>query len=88
MASCGNKIKNGTRTSCPGPVLVLLHVALVSLDHFLDHLAADAAGLTGGQVAVIAFLQVDAYLPWCSTTILKMVNSCIETEFHLYTGVF
>ena len=36
---------------------------LVGLDHLLDHLAADRAGLTGGQVAVVAFLQVDANLP-------------------------
>ena len=41
----------------------LLQGALVSLDHLLDHLAADAAGLTGGQVAVVALLQVDANLP-------------------------
>ena len=30
--------------------------------HFLDHLAADGAGLTGGQVAVVAVLEVDAHL--------------------------
>ena len=30
--------------------------------HFLDHLAAHAARLTGGQVAVVALLQVDANL--------------------------
>ena len=30
--------------------------------HLLDHLAAHAARLTGGQVAVVAFLQVDANL--------------------------
>ena len=40
-----------------------LQVLLVGLDHFLDHLAADAAGLTGSQVAVIAFLQVDTDFP-------------------------
>ena len=34
--------------------------------HVLDHLAADGAGFAGGQVAVIAVLQVDADLPWCS----------------------
>ena len=28
--------------------------------HVLDHLAADGAGLTGGQVTVVALLQVDA----------------------------
>ena len=31
--------------------------------HFLDHLAAHGAGLTGGQVTVVALLQVDAHLP-------------------------
>ena len=36
---------------------------LVGLDHLLDHLAANRTGLTAGQVAVIAFLQVDANLP-------------------------
>ena len=45
------------------PPLRLLQAALVGLDHLLDHLAADGAGLTGGQVAVVAFLQVDADLP-------------------------
>ena len=36
---------------------------LVGLDHLLDHLAADRAGLAGGQIAVVAFLQVHADLP-------------------------
>ena len=40
-----------------------LQVLLVGLDHFLDHLAADRAVLTGGQIAVVAFLQIDADLP-------------------------
>ena len=31
--------------------------------HLLDHLAAHRAGLTAGQVTVVAFLQVDADLP-------------------------
>ena len=39
--------------------------------HVLDHLAADGAGLAGGQVAVIALLEVDANLPWCTPVILK-----------------
>ena len=39
-----------------------LQVLLVRLDHLLDHLAADRAGLAGSQVTVIAFLQVDANL--------------------------
>ena len=45
-----------------------LHVPLVGLDHLLDHLAADGAGFAGGQVAVIAVLQVDADLPRRSFT--------------------
>ena len=40
-----------------------LQALLVGLDHLLDHLAADGAGLAGGQVAVVALLQVDAHLP-------------------------
>ena len=31
--------------------------------HLLDHLAAHGTGLTRGQIAVVAFLQVDANLP-------------------------
>ena len=54
----------GKAAACAAPVLFgVLQGALVSLDHLLDHLAADAAGLTGGQVAVVALLQVDANLP-------------------------
>ena len=41
----------------------LLHAVLVGLDHLLDHLAAHGAGLTGGQIAVVALLQVHADLP-------------------------
>ena len=40
-----------------------LQVLLVGLDHLLDHLAAHGTGLAGGQVAVVAFLQVHAHLP-------------------------
>ena len=43
----------------------LLHALLVSFDHLLDHLAAHGAGLTGGQVTVIAVGQVDTNFPWC-----------------------
>ena len=39
-----------------------LQVLLVGLDHLLDHLAADGTGLAGGQVAVVALLEVDADL--------------------------
>ena len=38
---------------------------------FLDHLAADGAGFAGGQVTVVAVLQVDADLPWCPFYILN-----------------
>ena len=40
----------------------LLHAVFVSLDHLLDHLAADRAGLTAGELAVITAFQVDADL--------------------------
>ena len=33
--------------------------------HLLDHLAADGAGLAGGQVTVVAVGQVDTDFPWC-----------------------
>ena len=39
-----------------------LQVLLVALDHLFDHLAADRAGLAGGQIAVVALLEVDADL--------------------------
>ncbi len=52
----------------------LLHAVLVGLDHLLDHLAADGAGLLGGQVAVVALLQVHADLPWCPRIILIALN--------------
>ena len=39
--------------------------------HLLDHLAADGTGLAGGQIAVVALLEVDADLPWCTPSILK-----------------
>ena len=42
---------------------ILLQIVLVSLDHFLDHLAAHGASLTGSQITVVALLQVDANLP-------------------------
>ena len=40
-----------------------LQAVLVGLDHLLHHLAPDRAGLLAGQVAVVALLQGDAYLP-------------------------
>ena len=45
-----------------------LQVLLVALDHLFNHLAADGTGLAGGQIAVVALLEVDADLPWCVFT--------------------
>ena len=39
--------------------------------HLLDHLAADGTGLARGEIAVVALLEVDANLPWCTPVILK-----------------
>ena len=41
------------------PKCLLLHAFFVGLDHLFDHLAADGARLAGGEVAVIALLEVD-----------------------------
>ena len=50
---------------------VLLQTLLVALDHLLDHLTADGTRLAGGQIAVVALLEVDTDLPWCTPDILK-----------------
>ena len=44
--------------------------------HLLDHLAADAACLTGGQIAVVTLLEVHADFPCCSFSILKAKFIC------------
>jgi hypothetical protein len=49
----------------------LLHAVFVCLDHLLDHLAADRAGLTAGELTVITVLQVDADFGGGPATILK-----------------
>ena len=41
--------------------------------HLLDHLAADRAGLAGGEVAVVALLEVNANFLWC-TYIIKILG--------------
>lgn len=51
-----------------------LQVLLVALDHLFNHLAADRASLAGGQIAVVALLEVDADLPWCTPNILKCLS--------------
>lgn len=57
-----------------------LQVLLVALDHLLNHLAADRAGLAGGQIAVVALLKVDADLPWCVFT--TKTQSYFEVNTH------
>ena len=43
---------------------LVCHILLVGFDHLLHHLAAYGAGLTAGQIAVIALLEVNADLLW------------------------
>ena len=68
--------KADSRSGCPLFWGGLLQALLVSLDHLLDHLAADGAGLTGGQVTVVAIGQVNANFPWCT---FYIVNSPDES---------
>jgi len=49
---------------------VVLNVVFVLLYHLLDHLAADGACLLGGEVAVVALVEVYANFPWCTYTLL------------------
>ena len=43
---------------------LVCHILLVGFDHLLYHLTAYGAGLTAGQIAVIALLAVYADLLW------------------------
>ena len=52
----------------------MLQVSLVGLDHLLDHLAADGAGFAGGEVAVVALLQIHAHFPWCPRSYKERKN--------------
>ena len=52
--------------------------------HLLDHLAADGAGLTGGQVAVVAVLQIHADLPRCIFYLLNLIFHHVEIKYYLY----
>ena len=66
---------------------VLTGVARTSYGtHLLDHLAADGAGFAGGQVAVVALLQVDAHLPWCLFYIVNFQISIASSEVSARTG--
>ena len=54
--------------------------------HVLDHLAADGAGFPGGQVAVVAVLQIHADLPWCLFYIVNFQISIASSEESVPTG--
>ena len=56
--------------SCSSPVLTDIVRSSYGY-HLLDHLAADGTGLARGEIAVVALLEVDANLPWCTPVILK-----------------
>ena len=43
---------------------LVCHILLVGFDHLLYHLTAYGAGLTAGQIAIIALLEVYADLLW------------------------
>ena len=53
---------------------------LIGLDHLLDHLAAHRTGLTAGEVAVIAGLQVHAHL--VGSLHLELIHGLTGTRNH------
>ena len=54
---------------------LLLHAVFVGLDHFLNHLTADGTCLLGGEIAVVALLEVDTNLGGCTYSMLNNKNS-------------
>ena len=54
--------------------------------HLLDHLAAYGAGLPGGQVAIVAVLQIHADFPWCLFYIVNFQISIVSPEVSARTG--
>ena len=70
------------------PCLRLLQTLLVSLDHLLDHLAADGAGFAGGQVTVVAVGQVHANLPWCLFYIVNVKLPRMVLKLPCFEGNF
>ena len=50
--------------------IAFLHAVLVCLDHLFDHLAADGTGLTAGEFAVAAVLEVHTDLSGVSAYII------------------
>ena len=65
------------------PKCLLLHAFFVGLDHLFDHLAADGARLAGGEVAVIALLEVDAdFVASCASgTIVLLLLFMFHSPF-------
>ena len=57
-----------------------VHAVLVGLDHLLDHLTAHGTGLTAGQVAVIALLQVHTDLR--GGLHLELIHSLTGSRVH------
>ena len=54
----------GNHATVPDPTAIHPYDARAPYGfHLLDHLAADRTGLAGGQIAVVALLEVDADLP-------------------------
>ena len=56
----------------------LLHPVFVGLDHLLDHLTADAAGLAGSKIAVVTLLQIDADFSGGPASILKCPSFAVK----------
>ena len=65
----------------------LLHIALVGLDHLLDHLAADGAGFAGGQVTVVTVGQVDANFLCCLHLELVHSFTCLRNVQLVVIGI-
>ena len=65
----------------------LLQAVLICLDHLLDHLAADGAGLASGDIAVITVLQVYTNLTGCSFNILKRDPRTVVTSIFCFMPV-
>jgi len=58
-----------------------LQILFVLLDHLANHFAADRTGLLGSQIAVIAFLQVDANL--AGGLHLELLHGFLSVGLHI-----
>ena len=56
--------------------LLCLEAVLVGLNHLLNHLTADRASLTSGEVAVVAVL-VESYSNLVCSLHLELLESCL-----------